>query len=148
MALRIGSFLFALALLFLWSNPRDVFALSILGPRGIEFAVNRPAVGDDLEVSMSTRQQLSTLHELIDTLHRFPEVHIQVNGFADSGEHSNAGALSERRAKLVYNWLLSHGVRPSQLKGYKGFGSSQPIDDSNNETQRQHNRRVEFQVDE
>jgi len=54
-------------------------------------------------------------------------------------------AISQRRARFVYDWLLGHGVKETQLAGPNGAGSSQPVDFTDTEAQRRHNRRVEFE---
>jgi outer membrane protein OmpA-like peptidoglycan-associated protein len=54
--------------------------------------------------------------------------------------------LSLRRAKLVYDYLIEHGIRSEQLT-YKGYGRTQVIySNPDNETQAEANRRVEVRV--
>ena len=51
--------------------------------------------------------------------------------------------LSENRAKSVYNYLTSCGVKAGQFKNIQGFGSSNPVADNTTAAGRQQNRRVE-----
>ena len=59
-------------------------------------------------------------------------------------EKSNL-ALSEARAKAVYDYLVSGGIEPSRLS-YTGMGETQPIADNNTPEGRKQNRRTEFKV--
>lgn len=77
-----------------------------------------------------------------------PKLFVQINGYADKSEcaHYDCKELSERRAIVVFNWLRSHGVSAVRL-GYSGFGAGEALDFSETESQRQRNRRVEFDAE-
>jgi outer membrane protein OmpA-like peptidoglycan-associated protein len=53
--------------------------------------------------------------------------------------------LSEKRAKSVYDYLLSQGVGQSQLS-FKGYGKQIPIGDNSTAEGRETNRRTELKV--
>ncbi len=91
---------------------------------------------------------MQILDEAVDTLKRNPNVQVEVDGHTDSkGTDAYNQALSERRAKGVYDYLLSHGVSASQITGEKGFGKTMPVCPANDTADcRQRNRRVELNV--
>jgi flagellar motor protein MotB len=73
---------------------------------------------------------------------------LRIVGFTDNVECSGAActSLSLRRAQLVYNWLLAHGLPTSKLLPPEGHGSTDFIDTNDTSDGRQRNRRVEFQI--
>ena len=118
--------------------------------RGVEFKFDHPRPGEKLEPSLKapTAASVQILDEAVDTLKRYPNVHVEVDGHTDSkGTDAYNQKLSERRAKGVYDYLTSHGVDGSRLDGPKGFGESQPIDTNDTAEGRQRNRRVELKVE-
>jgi OOP family OmpA-OmpF porin len=83
----------------------------------------------------------------VDTLKRYPDVHVTVAGYTDSvGKPAYNQALSERRAQIVYDYLTSHGIDASRLEGPIGHGADNPIGDNATDAGRAQNRRVELQV--
>ncbi|RUL78120.1 OmpA family protein, partial [Dyella choica] len=54
--------------------------------------------------------------------------------------------LSERRAKIVYDYLTAHGIDASRLEGPVGHGVDSPIDSNKTTEGRARNRRTELQV--
>ena len=118
--------------------------------RGVEFKFDHPKVGEALVPSLKapTAASVQILDEAVDTLKRYPNIHVEVDGHTDSkGTDAYNQKLSERRAKGVYDYLSSHGVDASRLDGPKGFGESQPIDTNDTAEGRQRNRRVELKVE-
>ena len=118
--------------------------------RGVEFKFDHPRVGEKLVPSLKapTADSVQILDEAVDTLKRYPNVHVSVDGYTDSvGSDAYNQKLSERRAKGVYDYLTEHGVDASRLDGPKGFGKSSPIDTNKTSAGRQRNRRVELKVE-
>jgi len=118
--------------------------------RGVEFKFDHPKVGEKLVPSLKapTADSVAILDQAVDTLKRYPNVHVEVDGHTDSkGTDAYNQKLSERRAKGVYDYLTAHGVEASRLDGPKGFGESQPIDTNDTAAGRQRNRRVELKVE-
>jgi OOP family OmpA-OmpF porin len=127
-------------------------AFSMIDLRGIEFQQGKPTPESVLEqaVKVPVESSLLILKEGADTVLRHPELKIQILGFTDDQECIGADQcrdLSRRRATLVYEWLLKHGVPSSQVAGIEGVGD-QPIDFNDYEEGRQRNRRVELRVTE
>jgi OOP family OmpA-OmpF porin len=118
--------------------------------RGVEFKFDHPRVGEKLVPSLKapTSESVQILDEAVDTLKRYPNVHVSVDGYTDSvGSDAYNQKLSERRAKGVYDYLTEHGVDASRLDGPKGFGEANPIDTNKTKEGRQRNRRVELKVE-
>jgi outer membrane protein OmpA-like peptidoglycan-associated protein len=53
--------------------------------------------------------------------------------------------LSEKRAKAVYDYLISRNINPQRLR-YKGYGDTMPIADNSTEEGRKLNRRTEIKI--
>lgn len=118
--------------------------------RGVEFKFDHPRVGEKLVPSLKapTAESVQILDEAVDTLKRYPNVRVEVDGHTDSvGSDAYNQKLSERRAKGVYDYLTQHGIDASRLDGPKGFGESQPIDTNDTAAGRQRNRRTELKVE-
>jgi OOP family OmpA-OmpF porin len=118
--------------------------------RGVEFKFDHPRVGEKLEPSLKapTAASVQILDEAVDTLKRYPNVRVEVDGHTDSvGSDAYNQKLSERRSKGVYDYLTTHGIDASRLDGPKGFGESQPIDTNDTAAGRQRNRRTELKVE-
>ena len=118
--------------------------------RGVEFKFDHPRVGEKLVPSLKapTAESVQILDEAVDTLKRYPNIHVEVDGHTDSkGSDAYNQRLSDRRAKGVYEYLTAHGVDAARLDGPKGFGESQPIDTNDTAAGRQRNRRTELKVE-
>jgi len=86
------------------------------------------------------------LQQLISFLNANPKAGIEITGHTDNtGENTANQALSENRARSVFNYLLSNKISASRLS-YKGLGASRPIADNKSEEGRQSNRRTEFRI--
>jgi len=73
-----------------------------------------------------------------------PDVQIQLEGHCDErGTNEYNLALGERRAKAVFDYLISLGASPSQFS-LVSFGEERPADQGSNEVAWGKNRRVEF----
>jgi len=117
--------------------------------RGVEFKFDHPKVGEKLVPSLKapTADSVAILDQAVDTLKRYPNVRVEVDGHTDSkGTDAYNQKLSERRAHGVYEYLTAHGISSSQISGERGFGESQPIDTNDTAAGRQRNRRVELKV--
>ncbi len=76
----------------------------------------------------------------------YPEVTIQIQGFADStGTESLNQALSEQRVASVARYLISEGIDPSRIRT-QGFASEFAAEPNVTAEGRQRNRRVEVTV--
>lgn len=86
----------------------------------------------------------SELKKLVDLLKSRPKLKIEIGGHTDNtGSKQKNSALSQSRAKSVYDFLLTQGITADRLS-YKGYGDSKPIADNATPEGRQKNRRTEF----
>ncbi len=118
--------------------------------KGVEFKFDHPQPGEKLIPSLKapTAASVQILDEAVDTLKRYPDIKVEVDGHTDSkGTDAYNQSLSERRAKGVYDYLIAHGVDAGRLDGPKGFGESKPIDTNDTAEGRQRNRRTELNVE-
>lgn len=85
------------------------------------------------------------LNRLKNLLAENPKLNIRINGHTDNvGAEKDNLALSEKRAKAVYDYLIQQGIATARLQ-YKGFGETAPIDSNDTPEGRQNNRRTEFE---
>jgi OOP family OmpA-OmpF porin len=85
------------------------------------------------------------LNRLADLLGDNPTMEIRINGHTDNkGNAEKNMALSEARAKAVYDYLVSKGIK--NRMEFKGYGSTKPLTTNDTEEGRRQNRRVEFEV--
>jgi outer membrane protein W/outer membrane protein OmpA-like peptidoglycan-associated protein len=87
-------------------------------------------------------ESIGELERLVKFMNDVPFATALIEGHTDSvGADAYIQALSDRRAKAVFDYLASRGVDPARLKSV-GKGESDPIADNNTEQGRQENRRV------
>lgn len=85
------------------------------------------------------------LNRLAELLNDNPTMEIRISGHTDSkGRPEKNMQLSEQRARAVYEYLMSKGVK--NRVEFKGYGSTKPIAPNDTESGRRQNRRVEFEV--
>jgi outer membrane protein OmpA-like peptidoglycan-associated protein/tetratricopeptide (TPR) repeat protein len=86
------------------------------------------------------------LNTLVDMLTKNPNLKIEIGGHTDnSGIEKDNEALSQNRAKSVYELLISKGIAAERLS-YKGYASTKPIADNKTTEGKAKNRRTEFVV--
>lgn len=88
----------------------------------------------------------SELERLVKLLRKYPKLRIEISGHTDNvGSENYNKTLSENRAKVVVDYLITNGIDKSRLV-YVGYGFSQPIASNDSDPGRQLNRRTEFKV--
>jgi len=122
----------------------------VIDLRGVNFKFDRPKKGEtDISKALAepTADSIAVLNQAVDTLQRYPQVKVMVAGYTDSvGTDAYNQSLSERRAKIVYDYLTAHGIDASRLEGPTGNGESNPIGSNDTNEGRAQNRRTELQV--
>lgn len=122
----------------------------VIDLRGVNFKFDRPSVGEtNIEPTLQepTSESISILEQAVDAVNRYPEIRIELHGHTDSvGAESYNQRLSERRAQIVNDYLLSHGVNASRIIQVRGYGELQPIDTNDTKEGRARNRRTELNV--
>jgi len=99
--------------------------------RTISFNAGHPVSGESLEESLdnTSHAQLENLAVNVSILKQYPTVPYDVVGRASKDECDPVScmALSARRAQLVYDYLMRHGVPACQIKSIIATGSGSPI---------------------
>ena len=87
-------------------------------------------------------ESLTELERLVKFMGQVPFATALIEGHTDSvGADAYNQALSDRRAKAVFDYLTSRGVDPARLKSLCK-GESEPVADNQTAEGRQENRRV------
>lgn len=85
-----------------------------------------------------------TLDKVADIMLKYPDYYLIINGHTDNvGSTRVNQALSEKRARACYNYLVSRGVKAKRMI-YAGFGGDKPLTSNRKSEGRAINRRVEF----
>jgi OOP family OmpA-OmpF porin len=93
-----------------------------------------------------TKESFPILLNAMQVLTQNPELHIEIRGHTDNvGSEKQNLILSERRAKVVKDYLVANGISEARLE-FKGLGESYPIADNATIEGRTLNRRIEFKV--
>lgn len=110
---------------------------AILKLRRVHFAHDTETLTDDGQKALT---------EAGETLVKYPEVHIYVQGHADERGTSEYNiALGERRARVVSDYLTRLGVDPSRLH-IVSYGEDQPLATGHSDVAMAKNRRVDFKL--
>jgi len=87
------------------------------------------------------------LDKAIATLKANPNVRVEVASHTDSdGTDASNQALSERRAKVVYDYLVKNGIAANRLQGPTGYGSKRPVASNATPEGKAKNRRTELNI--
>jgi outer membrane protein OmpA-like peptidoglycan-associated protein len=93
-----------------------------------------------------TEASYRSLSKLVTVLNKYPDTDLEIDGHTDSkGTDDYNQGLSERRARAVADYLLSHNINSSRVKTM-GLGERYPKYTNETEAGRSGNRRVEFQI--
>ncbi|RZK01497.1 MAG: hypothetical protein EOO43_24480 [Flavobacterium sp.] len=91
-------------------------------------------------------ESLPELDMLVSLLKDNPTMEIELSGHTDNkGDFNKNIELSENRAKMAKDYIVSKGINASRING-KGYGSTKPIASNAKEETRKLNRRVEFTI--
>lgn len=86
------------------------------------------------------------LNRLVGFMKQYPEVQVEISGHTDDvGSDDDNLALSQNRAKSVYSYLISQGVKATRLR-FKGYGETKPLAANDTDVHRQQNRRIELRI--
>ncbi len=100
----------------------------------------------DFDQAVLRREAELNLAKVAVILEQYPEMHIRIEGHTDNvGTEAYNQKLSERRARAVYDFLVSQGV-PADRMETVGFGMSQPVASNETPEGRQKNRRVDLVI--
>jgi OOP family OmpA-OmpF porin len=112
----------------------------------VQVVIELQGVHFDTDKSTLKPVSISILDAAVKTLGDHGTIRVEVAGHTDStASDAYNQALSERRAKVVYEYLTSHGISADRMT-WAGYGESQPIADNDTKEGRAKNRRTELIV--
>ncbi|MBK8244722.1 MAG: OmpA family protein [Saprospiraceae bacterium] len=110
----------------------------------LDFAMR--AVQFDLGRSTLKEESFKILDKITIILKKYPDYNLAIGGHTDNtGSAPFNLELSEKRAKVCYEYIISKGMLANRLS-YTGYGATQPIADNKTENGRFLNRRTEFNL--
>ena len=121
----------------------------VIDLRGVNFKFDYPKRGFDgtVEDAGLVEGSMEILQQAVDVLKRYPQLSVSVDGHTDAiGSDEYNQSLSERRSKVVYDYLIANGIEAGRLVGPNGFGEGRPIDTNDTAEGRARNRRTELPV--
>jgi OmpA-OmpF porin, OOP family len=91
-------------------------------------------------------KSLTELEKVERFLRENPTVKVEISGHTDNdGTLAYNMQLSQKRARAVYDHLVSRGISANRLLA-KGYGPNHPISANDSEEGKQQNRRIEFKL--
>jgi len=119
-------------------------ASSSLDLYGAFFKEGRPLRGEPIEEAVTGKDQLANLSRSADQIKRYPLIRFEIAGHTDEYECSGqeCHGLAQRRAVLLYRYLLDAGVDPRCVIGLTEYASTRPIASSPQDNWR--NQRAEL----
>ena len=124
-----------------------------IGPDGcpVPVTIDLRGVNFDFDKDTLRPDSIATLDEAIAVLRQYPDLRVEVAGHTDEcGADGYNQNLSERRARVVYDYLTSNGVDGGRLAGPTGYGESRPLEalgDAFPACKSETNRRTELNVE-
>lgn len=101
-------------------------------------------VNFDLNDTVLSEKATNQLDAVLNILKIYPDVNVNIVGHTDNtATDSYNQKLSERRAKVVYNYFLDRGIADSRMTT-EGRSSKYPIDTNATDEGRANNRRTEI----
>lgn len=136
---------------FLPSKIVDLSALTAFKDTTINLYATASAVIDsftniyfDVSKYKLREEEKENIISLIEILNNYQDYNFEIIGHTDDDPiHKGNQYLSEKRAKTVFDFLISNGISESKLI-YKGLGENMPVYPNINKFGKQLNRRVEI----
>lgn len=120
-------------------------------PKRVEVKDDHFEIREKIQFKKASAQILAEsyglLNEIVAAIQANPDItKIAIEGHtsAEGGDEFNRG-LSKRRAQSVLKYLTAKGVAANRLTS-DGFGPDRPIASNDTESDREKNRRVEFNI--
>lgn len=100
----------------------------------------------DTDKSQLKAESEVELNKLVELMKANPKMRVEIGGHTDNqGSKEHNVTLSRNRAKAVYDYLVSKGVKADRMR-YKGYGFEQPVASNDTPEGRAQNRRTEFKI--
>jgi outer membrane protein OmpA-like peptidoglycan-associated protein len=132
-----------------WNGARDTVITIMIEPLKIGSVLQFENINFAPNSAQILPESRSELEDLKTFLINNPHISVEIGGHVNSMKKRNSyrlKKLSKKRAEVIYEFLLTNGVKQDALK-YKGYGNSKLIFKSpSNEAQNKANRRVEITV--
>lgn len=110
----------------------------------VEVVIELQGVHFDFDKASLRDESFAILDAAVSTLSTHGKIAVEVAGHTDSkGSDAYNQGLSERRAAVVKDYLVSKGISADRLTS-KGYGESNPVADNATEEGRAKNRRTEL----
>jgi outer membrane protein OmpA-like peptidoglycan-associated protein len=94
--------------------------------------------------SRMTTNAYILLDQIVSLMNKYPDKKLEVGVYTDNqGVPANLTALSQYRAQVLVNHLITRGININRLAA-RGYGNSRPISTNNTVTDRNMNRRIDF----
>ena len=106
----------------------------------------------DLDKSFIRPDAAEVLDVVVGIMNKYPGMVIRLESHTDSRANDDYNiALSNRRAKSTYEYIISQGIDPSRITKYEGKGETELVNKCSNgvkcsEEEHQMNRRTEFYI--
>ncbi len=110
--------------------------------------LNFATQGIEFETGSATIRTSSypILDQVANVMAKYPSHSLSISGYTDNvGSDATNLALSKKRAKACFDYLISKGVSSVRMT-HAGYGEENPIADNGTKAGRQKNRRVEFRI--
>ena len=120
-------------------------------PKRVEVKADRIDINEKIQFELDKAEILQASHglldEIVDVLKKNADIKkVDILGHTDSdGTDAYNQDLSDRRAKAVLQYLVSHGIEGKRLTA-RGLGEAKPIADNETADGKEKNRRVEFLI--
>lgn len=112
----------------------------------VQVVIELQGVHFDFDKATLRPESIKILDAAVRTMGEHGTLLVEVAGHTDSvGTESYNQDLSERRSKVVYNYLVDKGIDADRMT-WKGYGENSPIATNETEEGRQRNRRTELQI--
>ncbi len=112
----------------------------------VQVIIDLPGVNFDFDEARLTATSFAILDDAATTLQRHQQVQVEVAGHTDSvGTQTYNQTLSDRRASVVRDYLISKGVGADRMTS-NGYGESRPVASNDSSEGRAQNRRTELVI--
>ena len=112
----------------------------------VQVVIELQGVYFDLDQATLKPESMAILDAAVKTMGDHGTLVVEVAGHTDStGSEAYNQDLSERRAQVVYNYLVDKGISADRMT-WKGYGESSPIAPNDTAEGRAKNRRTELVI--
>ena len=129
------------------ANPKE--KISVATPKSFEkIEKGKAIVLNNVYFEQSSfimqKESYPELDKIVSIMRANPQTKIEIGGYTDNvGDQRLNLALSENRAKVILNYIVSKGIDEKRLL-YKGYGGLKPVAPNDSEENKKKNRRVEI----